>query len=190
MVFVWLAVAIGGCLLLVLATISPNGARYPAEFPGVGHFRYCWRRSAPNCGSTSSPAMTKNFRSTVTNAVGCTPRRRTRTTTSDLAPTANSNSPPTISSSNTSSFPVRSPLPGEADYDPYYAIPVAKILGGHRGRRRRVPASFDRQHFCDELLDHSVENAIHALTPAVAWPAACTTPAKEASPPITSRGVT
>ena len=29
-----------------------------------------------------------------------------------------------------SAFPIRSPNPGDSDYDPLHTIPVAKILGG------------------------------------------------------------
>ena len=35
-----------------------------------------------------------------------------------------------------SPFPVRAPLPGEPEYDDRYRIPVAKILGGARGRAK------------------------------------------------------
>jgi len=33
-----------------------------------------------------------------------------------------------------SAFPLTSPHPGSADYDPTYALPCAKVLGGHRRR--------------------------------------------------------
>ena len=35
-----------------------------------------------------------------------------------------------------STFPIASPVKGDADYDPSYAIPCAKVLGGHRGRKK------------------------------------------------------
>jgi glutamate synthase domain-containing protein 2 len=35
-----------------------------------------------------------------------------------------------------SAFPLTEALPGEANYDATYQIPCAKILGGHRGRRK------------------------------------------------------
>lgn len=39
-------------------------------------------------------------------------------------------------------FPVRTPYPGDADYDPRYPLACAKILGGFRGRRKAFrPAS-------------------------------------------------
>ena len=49
-----------------------------------------------------------------------------------------------------------------ADYDPYYAIPVAKILGGHRGRRRafRPPSIVNISAMSFGSLSG---NAIHAL---------------------------
>ena len=34
-----------------------------------------------------------------------------------------------------SAFPLHSPFPSEPDYDPTYAIPCAKVLGGHRRRK-------------------------------------------------------
>jgi len=41
-----------------------------------------------------------------------------------------------------SPFPLRSPLPGEADYDDRYRIPVAKVMGAARGRAKAFrPAS-------------------------------------------------
>jgi glutamate synthase (ferredoxin) len=39
-------------------------------------------------------------------------------------------------------FPVRSPYPGDADYDSSYRLPCAKVLGEFRGRRKAfTPAS-------------------------------------------------
>ena len=39
-------------------------------------------------------------------------------------------------------FPIRSPFPGEPDYDPHYAIPCAKVMGRARGRAKAFrPAS-------------------------------------------------
>lgn len=35
-----------------------------------------------------------------------------------------------------SAFPLRSPHPGDANYDPDHAIPCAKVLGGFRGRKK------------------------------------------------------
>jgi glutamate synthase (ferredoxin) len=35
-----------------------------------------------------------------------------------------------------SAFPLLSPRPGDADYDPQYRIPCAKVLGGHRQRKK------------------------------------------------------
>jgi glutamate synthase domain-containing protein 2 len=35
-----------------------------------------------------------------------------------------------------SAFPLNSPHPGEPGYDPKHRLPVAKILGGHRGRKK------------------------------------------------------
>src|SRR5262245_41932303 len=35
-------------------------------------------------------------------------------------------------------FPVRSPYPGDRDYDPTYPLPCAKILGDFRSEERRV----------------------------------------------------
>jgi glutamate synthase domain-containing protein 2 len=41
-----------------------------------------------------------------------------------------------------SAFPLASPAPGEAGYDPRYALPAAKVLGAFRGRRHAFrPAS-------------------------------------------------
>ncbi|MCL4808458.1 MAG: FMN-binding glutamate synthase family protein, partial [Thermoanaerobaculia bacterium] len=34
-----------------------------------------------------------------------------------------------------STFPLASPAPGEAGYDPMHSLPPAKVLGGFRGRR-------------------------------------------------------
>ncbi len=34
-----------------------------------------------------------------------------------------------------SAFPLATPVPGDPDYDPSYAIPAQKVLGGYRGRR-------------------------------------------------------
>ena len=34
-----------------------------------------------------------------------------------------------------SAFPLHSPFPGEPGYDPEYALPCAKIMGAHRGRK-------------------------------------------------------
>ena len=54
-------------------------------------------------------------------------------------------------------FPLRSPLPGEPDYDDQYRIPVAKVLGAARGRDQSVPSGVGDQRVGDELRGAVVE---------------------------------
>ena len=54
-------------------------------------------------------------------------------------------------------FPLRSPLPGEPDYDDQYRIPVAKVLGSSPWPHGRVPAGVGDQRVGDELRRAVVE---------------------------------
>jgi glutamate synthase domain-containing protein 2 len=59
-------------------------------------------------------------------------------------------------------FPIRSPSQNDPDYDPLHTIPVAKILGGYRNRRRafRPPSIINVSAMSFGSLSG---NAIHAL---------------------------
>ena len=163
MVFVWLAVAIGGCLLLVLVyDLTQRRHAILRNFPVIGHFRYLLEAIGPELrqyivtGNDEELPFNRDQRRWVYSSSKKQNNYFGFGTDSELEQSSN------YLIIKHSSFPVRSPLPGEADYDPYYAIPVAKILGGHRRRRRafRPPSIVNISAMSYGSLSG---NAIHAL---------------------------
>ena len=118
---------------------DPEEARAAAQLPGHrARCASCSRRSAPSCGSTSSPATTRSGRSAATSGRGSTPRRRRRTTTPGSAPTTTSSTPRGYAIIKHRTFAdLAAARPRVAT-----GLPSAKVLGGPRGRAKAFrPAS-------------------------------------------------
>ena len=163
MVFVWIAVAIGSCLLLVLVyDLTQRRHAILRNFPVVGHFRYLLEAIGPELrqyivtGNDEELPFNRDQRRWVYSSSKKQNNYFGFGTDSELEQSSN------YLIIKHSSFPVRSPRPGEAGYDPYHTIPVAKILGGHRNRRRafRPPSIVNISAMSFGSLSG---NAIHAL---------------------------
>ena len=163
MLFVWIAVAIGSCLLLVLLyDLTQRKHAILRNFPVVGHFRYLLEAIGPELRQyiVTSNDEELPFNRDQRRWVYASSKKQNNYigfgTDSELEQSSN------YLIIKHSSFPVRSPRLGEPDYDPYYMVPVAKILGGYRGRRRafRPPSIVNVSAMSFGSLSG---NAIHAL---------------------------
>jgi glutamate synthase (ferredoxin) len=163
MLLVWIAAAIGGCLLLVLVyDLTQRRHAILRNFPVVGHFRYLLEAIGPELrqyivtGNDEELPFNRDQRRWVYSSSKNQNNYFGFGTDSELEQSSN------YLIIKHSSFPVRSPRPGEPGYDPFYSVPVAKILGGYRSRRRafRPPSIVNISAMSFGSLSG---NAIHAL---------------------------
>ncbi|HAA49860.1 MAG TPA: FMN-binding glutamate synthase family protein, partial [Planctomycetaceae bacterium] len=160
---VWVASAVGIFLLLVVVhDLIQRKHAILKNFPVIGHFRYLLEAIGPELRQyiVTSNDEELPFNRDQRRWVYASSKKQDNYfgfgTDSDLEQSSN------YLIIKHSAFPIPSPPPDDPDYDPYYTIPVAKIMGGYRNRRRafRPPSIVNVSAMSFGSLSG---NAIHAL---------------------------
>ncbi|MED5399458.1 MAG: FMN-binding glutamate synthase family protein [Planctomycetota bacterium] len=160
---VWVASAVGTFLLLVVVhDLIQRKHAILKNFPVIGHFRYLLEAIGPELRQyiVTSNDEELPFNRDQRRWVYASSKKQDNYfgfgTDSDLEQSSN------YLIIKHSAFPIPSPTPDDADYDPYYTVPVAKVMGGYRNRRRafRPPSIVNVSAMSFGSLSG---NAIHAL---------------------------
>ncbi len=132
----WILVAIGACLLLItIYDLTQKKRAVLRNFPVIGHLRYFLETFGPELRQyiVTDNDEERPFSRDQRRWVYSTAKEQNNYfgfgTDNDL-----DRAPGHIIIRH-AAFPRTSPHPGEAGYDPTYAVPCAKVLGAHRGRR-------------------------------------------------------
>jgi glutamate synthase (ferredoxin) len=139
----WIVLVIVGVLLLwVLYDVSQRSHAIIRNFPIVGHFRYWLEAIGPELRQyiVTNNDEERPFSRDQRRWIYTSSKRANNYfgfgTDNDLELT------PNYVIVKHAAFPLHEPVPGDAHYDPDYAIPCAKVLGAARGRARAFrPAS-------------------------------------------------
>ena len=163
MLLYWILAVGGGFLLLVVAhDLIQRRHAILRNFPIIGHFRYLLEAIGPELRQyiVTSNDEELPFNRDQRRWVYASSKKQDNYfgfgTDSDLEHSSN------YLIIKHAAFPIRSPSQGDPDYDPLHTIPVAKILGGYRNRRRafRPPSIINVSAMSFGSLSG---NAIHAL---------------------------
>ncbi len=163
MLLYWILAVGGGFLLLVVAhDLIQRRHAILRNFPVIGHFRYLLEAIGPELRQyiVTSNDEELPFNRDQRRWVYASSKKQDNYfgfgTDSDLEHSSN------YLIIKHAAFPIRSPSQGDPDYDPLHTIPVAKILGGYRSRRRafRPPSIINVSAMSFGSLSG---NAIHAL---------------------------
>jgi glutamate synthase domain-containing protein 2 len=163
MLLYWILAVGGGFLLLVVAhDLIQRRHAILRNFPIIGHFRYLLEAIGPELRQyiVTSNDEELPFNRDQRRWVYASSKKQDNYfgfgTDSDLEHSSN------YLIIKHAAFPIPSPNQGDADYDPLHTIPVAKILGGYRNRRRafRPPSIINVSAMSFGSLSG---NAIHAL---------------------------
>jgi hypothetical protein len=160
------------------------------NFPIVGRFRYWFEARRPPLrqyivtGNDEERPFSRDQR----RWVYASPRRRT--TTSASAPTTTS-SRPRLRHHPPRRLPASGPAPASPATTPTYALPCAKVLGGHRQRAKHAFRPTSIVNTSAMSYGSLSSAAVEAINRGVARsPARCRTPARAASPITTARAAT
>ena len=130
MLLVWTAAVVGGLLLLVVVhDLIQRKHAIMRNFPIIGHFRYLLEAIGPELRQyiVTSNDEELPFNRDQRRWVYASSKKQDNYfgfgTDSDLEQSGN------YLIIKHSAFPIRSPHPGDPNYDPLHTIPVAKILG-------------------------------------------------------------
>jgi len=133
----WIGLAIGAALALwVLFDVTQRTHAVIRNFPIVGHFRYWLEAVGPELRQyiVTNNDEERPFSRDQRRWVYASSKQANNYfgfgTDNDLEHT------PNYLIVKHAAFPLREPVHGEADYDPQYRIPCAKVLGGPRGRAK------------------------------------------------------
>ncbi|MFP6700241.1 MAG: FMN-binding glutamate synthase family protein [Planctomycetaceae bacterium] len=163
MLLYWTLAVVGGFLLLVVAhDLIQRRHAILRNFPIIGHFRYLLEAIGPELRQyiVTSNDEELPFNRDQRRWVYASSKKQDNYfgfgTDSDLEHSSN------YLIIKHAAFPIPSPSQGDPDYDPLHTIPVAKILGGYRNRRRafRPPSIINVSAMSFGSLSG---NAVHAL---------------------------
>ena len=133
----WVAFAIAGVLVaIMLHDVAQRRHAIPRNYPVIGHLRYLLEKVDPELrqyivtGNNEERPFSRDQRSCVYTS------SKRQNNYSGFGTDDELELSPNYMIIKHSAFPLKSVHPGEPDYDERHPIPVAKVLGGARGRRR------------------------------------------------------